>query len=58
MSLPAITCLDDLCNNEGAALPRRLTVLPALPLTAIGKVCNPTLRLLTAVFARTWERAA
>lgn len=33
---------------ERAALPRRITVLPALPLTAIGKVYKPALRLRAA----------
>lgn len=31
---------------ERAAVPRRVTVLPALPLTAIGKVYKPALRLM------------
>ena len=33
---------------ERAAMPRRVTVLPALPLTAIGKVYKPALRLAAA----------
>lgn len=33
---------------ERAALPRRITLLPALPLTAIGKVYKPALRLRAA----------
>jgi fatty-acyl-CoA synthase len=33
---------------ERAAVPRRITALPALPLTAIGKVYKPALRVLAA----------
>jgi fatty-acyl-CoA synthase len=42
---------------ERPAVPKRVTVLPALPMTAIGKVYKPTLRLL-AIEARLREELA
>jgi len=41
----AKSCLDSRLVPERAAVPVRIEILPALPLTAVGKIAKPALRL-------------